>query len=70
MPSKKSQIKLYADECFPVTSATFLRSLGYSIVHAFDLKLLQKSDLRHLKEGKKLKKLGVNYYSQVSFEGE
>lgn len=36
MPSKKSHIKLYADECFPVPSATFLKALGYSVIHAYD----------------------------------
>lgn len=72
MPSKKSQIKLYADECFPVTSVTFFRSLGYSIIHAFDLKLLRKSDLTHLKESKKLKRILITldrdflYYTEAN----
>lgn len=53
MPSKKSRIQFYADECFPVTSVTHLKSLGYSIVHAFDRGLVQKSDFTHLKTSKK-----------------
>lgn len=44
MPSKKSRLQLYADECFPVTSVTYLKSLGYSIIHAYDRKLIGKSD--------------------------
>lgn len=54
MPSKKSRIQLYADECFPVTSSTYLKSLGISIIHAYDLNLIEKSDLKHLEEAKKL----------------
>lgn len=57
MPSKKSHIRLYADECFPITSVTYLRSLGYSVIHAFDLKLTQKSDLTHLKISKKINRI-------------
>lgn len=54
MPSKKSRLRLYADECFPVTSVTFLKSLGYSVVHAYDLKYTGKSDQFHLKAALKL----------------
>ena len=57
MPSKKLQIKLYADECFPVPSVTYLKSLGYSIVHAYDLKQINKKDQIHLAVSKKLKKV-------------
>lgn len=56
MPSKKIRIKLYADENFPVTSTTFLKSKGISIIHAYDLKLINKSDQRHIKEAKALKR--------------
>lgn len=72
MPSKKSHIQLYADECFPVTSVTYLRSLGYSIIHAYDLKLTGKSDLVHLKESRKLNKVLITldrdfiYYEKVN----
>ncbi len=43
MSSKKSHIQLYADECFPVTSVTHLKSKGFSIIHAYDKKLFTKS---------------------------
>lgn len=72
MPSKKSRIQLYADECFPVTSVTFLKSLGYSIIHAYDLKLISKSDKYHLKQSQKLSRTLVTvdrdflYYKQAS----
>lgn len=56
MPSKKSNFQLYADECFPLTTAIYLRSLGYSIKHASELNFLNKSDSAHLKFAKKLKK--------------
>ena len=56
MPSKKSDLQLYADECFPFTTVIFLRSLGYSIKHASEYNFLNKSDLLHLKLAKKYKK--------------
>ena len=71
MPSKKSRIQLYADECFPVTTVLELKSFGYSIVHAFDRKLIRKPDKLHLKESKKLKRALITldrdfiYYEQV-----
>ncbi len=74
MPSKKSRLQLYADECFPVTSVTFLKSLGFSINHAFDLKLIQKSDRVHLQESKKLKRVLITldrdflYYNKINLD--
>lgn len=56
MPSKKTDIQLYADECFPLTTILYLRSLGFSIKHASELNFLNKSDLSHLRKAKKLKK--------------
>ena len=53
MPSKKSHIRQYADECFPVPSTTFLKALGYSVIHAYDKNLVQKDDRVHLSEAKK-----------------
>lgn len=53
MPSKKSNLQLYADECFPLTTVIFLRSLGYSIKHASEYNFLNKSDSSHLKFAKK-----------------
>lgn len=72
MPSKKSRLKLYADECFPVTSVTYLKSLGYSIIHSFDKKLIGRSDQVHLKESKKLERVLITldrdflYYQRVN----
>lgn len=54
MPSKKVKLQLYADECFPVPAVTYLKSLGYSIIHAYDKNFIQKSDLFHLLTSKKL----------------
>lgn len=74
MPSKKLRLQFYADECFPLTSVTYLRSLGYSIIHAFDLKFIQKSDRFHLKESKKLNRILITldrdflYYTQVNID--
>lgn len=72
MPSNKTHIQLYADQCFPVSSVTYLKSLGYSITHANDLKLEGKSDKRQLKESKKLNRVLITldrdfiYYDQVN----
>lgn len=56
MPSKKSDLHLYADENFPLRSVNDLKSQGISITHAHDQKMLGKSDLAHLKLSKKLKR--------------
>lgn len=72
MPSKKSHIQLYADECFPLSSTTYLKSLGYSVIHAYDKKMIQKSDQTHLKISKQLRKVLITldrdflYYEKVS----
>lgn len=55
MPSKKSDLQLYADECFPLTTVIFLRSLGYSIKHASEYNFLNRSDIAHLKFAKNKK---------------
>jgi predicted nuclease of predicted toxin-antitoxin system len=74
MPSKKSHLQLYADECFPVPSVTYLKSLGFSIVHAFDYKYVQKSDRLHLKKSRSLHRILITidrdflYYEQVSLK--
>jgi len=56
MTSKKKKLKLqfYADECFPLPSVIFLKSLGYSIRHAYELKMVQKSDKTHFDKCKLL----------------
>lgn len=74
MPSKnkKTHLQLYADECFPVPSVTYLKSLGFSIVHAFDYKYVQKPDRLHLKKSRSLNRILITidrdflYYNQVS----
>ena len=72
MPSKKSRIQFYADECFPVPTVTYLRSLGFSIIHAFDKNYIQKSDRFHLLASKKLSRILITldrdfiYYKQTS----
>ena len=60
MPSKKIRVRFYADECFPVPSVTFLKSLGVSIIHAYDLKLTGESDNFHLKQAKKLTRVLIS----------
>jgi predicted nuclease of predicted toxin-antitoxin system len=57
MPSKKIRLRLYADECFPVPSVSFLRSKSVSIIHAFDKKFIHKSDRFHLKTASNLKRV-------------
>ena len=54
MPSKKVRLKLYADENFPIGSVKYLKSIGVSIIHAYDLNNITKSDLFHLKISKTL----------------
>ena len=72
MPSKKPDLKLYADECFPLTSVTYLKSKGVSIKHAIELKAIGKNDEDHLKNSKKLKRTLITldrdfiYYDKVS----
>lgn len=56
MPSKKSDLQIYADECFPFTTVIYLRSLGYSIKHASEYNFLNKPDILHLRYAKKLGK--------------
>lgn len=74
MPSKKPQLQFYADECFPVPSVTYLKSLGYSLVHAYDYKLFEKSDLIHLKKSRSLNRVLITldrdflYYEKVSLK--
>lgn len=57
MPSKKVRLQFYADENFPIGSVKYLKSLGISIIHAYDLGHIQKSDLFHLKVSKKLTRI-------------
>lgn len=54
MPFKKVRLQLYADENFPVGSVKYLKSLGISIIHAYDKNYIQKPDSFHLKISKSL----------------
>ena len=71
MPSKKSDIQFYADECFPIPVVTEFRSIGLSITHAYDLKIVRRSDLTHLRTSRKLKRVLITldrdflYYRQA-----
>ncbi len=75
MPSKKSHIQLYADECFPVPVVTYLKSQGISIIHAYDKNFIQKSDRFHLLISRKLGRVLItldrdfNEYEQSSLKG-
>ncbi len=75
MPSKKSAIQFYADECFPVTSSTYLKSKGISIVHAYDRGYIQKKDKFHLEASKKISRVLITLdrdfiaYKDVSLKG-
>ena len=57
MPSNKSKLRLYADECFPFPSVTKLKSKGISIIHAHDIKNTGISDRQHLKISKRLNRV-------------
>jgi len=75
MPSKKPKIQFYADECFPVPVVTYLKSQGYSIIHAYDKNHIQKLDNFHLGVSRKLGKVLITldrdflYYEQASLRG-
>lgn len=53
-PFKKIRLKLYADECFPVTSSTHLKSRSVSIIHAYERNEINKGDSFYFKKSKKL----------------
>lgn len=57
---RKSGSRLYyADECIPVSSITYLRSKGFSVVHAYEKGYVAVRDLEHLKISKKLNRILV-----------
>lgn len=72
MSSKKIKLRLYADENFPVPSCTYLRSLGISIVHAYDFGYTNKSDKFHIKKAKEFQRTVITidrdflYYSELT----
>lgn len=75
MPSKKSKLQLYADECFPVPAVTYLKSFGYSIIHAYDKNFIRRSDQFHLLTSKKLGRILItldrdfNSYETADLKG-
>lgn len=55
---RKSTSRLYyADECVPVASITYLRSRGFSIIHAYEKNYIRKKDLEQIKFSKKLNRI-------------
>lgn len=52
MSSRKSRLRLYADENIPIPSITHLKKKGISIIHAFDFKFVEKPDKDHLQKRK------------------
>jgi len=56
---KLSSRLYYADECLPVTSITYLRSKGFSIIHAYEKRYTGKKDLEQLKISKRLNRILV-----------
>ena len=75
MPYKKTRLRLYADENFPITSVVYLKSIGISIVHAYDRNVINKDDEYHIKEAKRLERTLITidrdflYYSAVGAQG-
>ncbi len=57
MPSKKPRIQLYADECIPIPSITYLKQHGISIIHAYDIDFIGVSDSKHLKKSRQIKRV-------------
>ena len=47
----------YADECVPVVSVTYLRSKGFSVIHAYEKGYVQVKDSQHIKISKKLNRI-------------
>src|SRR5436305_1905862 len=65
MPSKKSRLRLYADENIPIPCITYLKAKGISIVHAFDYNLIAISDAEHLRKSKQLNRTLVSLDKDV-----
>ncbi|HSW48460.1 MAG TPA: DUF5615 family PIN-like protein [Candidatus Saccharimonadales bacterium] len=61
MPSKKSRLHIYADECIPVTSIINLKQKGVSAIHAYDINFIQKPDKIHLKKSKELNRILLSF---------
>lgn len=56
---KSSSCLYYADECIPVVSITYLRSKGFSIIHASEKGYIGITDSEQLKISKKLNRVLV-----------
>lgn len=70
MSSKKSRLRLYADENIPIPSVTYLKKKGISIVHAFDFKYIEKPDKEHLRKSKSLNRVLISLDKDVKkFQG-
>lgn len=65
MSSKKSRLRFYADENIPVTSVTYLKAKGISIVHAFDYGFIEKPDKEHVQKSKSLKRILISLDKDV-----
>lgn len=61
MSSKKSRLRIYADECIPVTSTTYLKQKGVSVIHAYDINFIQKPDSTHFKKSRELKRVLLSF---------
>lgn len=67
---RKSTSRLYyADEDLPVSSITYLRSKGFSIIHVYDKGNTGKKDLEQLKISKKLNRVLVTLDKDFWQEG-
>ena len=70
MPSRKSRLRLYADENIPIPSITYLKAKGISIVHAFDFNFIEKPDREHLQKSKTLNRILISLDKDVKkFQG-
>lgn len=58
--SKSKHRRYYADECIPISSVTYLKSKGFSIIHALDVGAVNISDPEQLKKSKKLGRVLVS----------
>jgi len=67
MPSKKSRIRFYADENIPITTITYLKAKGVSIVHAFDYDFIAKPDKEHVQKSKALERVLVSLDKVIKY---
>ena len=60
MSSRKSRLRLYADENIPIPCVTYLKAKGIAIKHAFDFNLVAKPDKEHLQKSKNLNRVLIS----------